>query len=189
MRVWPGKPHPLGALWDGQGTNFALFSEHATGVELQLFDADGDSEPSTRVALTERTDAIWHAYLPEVRPGQLYGYRVEGPYAPEEGHRFNPAKLLVDPCARAIAGPLRWNDAVFGYRVGDPHEDLALDPRGSAGFVPKGVVIDALFPWGDDRPPATPWSRTLIYECHVKGLTARHPDVPEAQRGRYLGLA
>jgi len=188
MRVWPGRPYPLGASWDGQGTNFALFSQHATGVLLCFFDAAGDAEEAARVRLNERTNLVWHAYLPDVRPGCLYGYRVEGPYAPEEGHRFNPAKLLVDPYARAITGPVKWDAGLFGFSVGHRDEDLSCDPRDSAGFVPKCVVVSEGFPWGDDRSPRTPWNRTVIYECHVKGMTERHPDVPEHLRGRYLGL-
>ncbi|HEX6629839.1 MAG TPA: glycogen debranching protein GlgX [Gemmatimonadaceae bacterium] len=189
MRLWPGRPYPLGATWDGEGVNFALFSEHATGVELCLFDGAEDEAEAARVQLTERTNQVWHCYLPDVRPGQLYGYRVHGPYAPREGHRFNPAKLLLDPYARAITGPVRWNDALFGYRMGGPDEDLTPDDRNSAGSMPKCVVVDPTFAWGDDRRPHTPWSRTVIYECHVKGMTMRHPDVPEMLRGSYLGLA
>jgi glycogen operon protein len=189
MRVWPGKPYPLGVVWDGHGTNFALFSQHATGVELCLFAGPRDAEPSHRIRLRERTHSIWHVYLPDVRPGQLYGFRVEGPYQPEKGLRFNPAKLLADPYAKAIAGRVHWSDAVFGHTVGDPGEDLACDPWDSAPFVPKCVVIDETFPWGDDTPLRTPWSRTVIYECHVRGLTMLHPEVPPDLRGTYLGLA
>jgi glycogen operon protein len=189
VRVWPGKPYPLGATWDGEGTNFALFSEHATGVELCLFESERDPVESERVALRERTNMVWHAYLPDVRPGQLYGYRVHGPWEPLAGQRFNPAKLLVDPYARAITSGMRWADALFGYTVGAPDEDLTRDPWDSAPFAPRSVVVDTAFPWGDDRPPRTPWSRTVIYECHVKGMTARHPDVPERLRGTFLGLA
>ncbi|MDJ0865289.1 MAG: glycogen debranching protein GlgX [Myxococcota bacterium] len=190
MRIWPGKPYPLGANWDGHGTNFALFSENATRVELCLFDAPHDAEPSERIELRQRTNLVWHCYLPDLRPGQLYGYQVDGPYKPEEGHRFNRAKLLVDPYAKAISGPVRWSDAVFGYNLGGGEDaDLSLSPWESGGFVPKGLVIDGSFPWGDDQPPRTPWNRTVIYECHVKGLTARHPEIPEHLRGTYLALA
>ncbi len=189
MRSQPGRPHPLGAVWDGEGTNFALFSEHATSVELLLFDADADAEPAETIALRERTRGVWHTRLPDVRPGRLYGYRVHGPHDPERGHRFNPAKLLVDPYARAIGGTLRWSDAVYGHTRGDPREDLSKDPWESAGFVPKAVVVDATFPWDGDRPPRVPWSRTVLYECHVKGMTQLHPDVPPKLRGTYLGLA
>jgi glycogen operon protein len=188
MRAWPGAPAPLGAQWDGEGTNFALFSEHATGVELCLFDGpDGTRE--RRAPLRERTDQVWHAYLPDARPGQLYGYRVYGPYEPERGMRFNPAKLLLDPYARAIAGPVRWSDAISGYVPGHPDQDLAPDGSDSAPGMPKCVVIEPAFTWGGDKPPRTPWNRTVIYECHVKGMTMLHPDVPAGLRGTYLGLA
>jgi len=189
MRIWPGSPHPLGATWDGEGVNFAIFSEHATAVELCLFDTPESAEPSDQVSMPAATDRVWHAYLPDVRPGALYGYRVDGPYAPEEGHRFNPAKLLIDPYAKAVSGTIRWSDELFGYTIGDPAEDLSLDPRDSAGAIPKCVVADPAFTWGDDRAPDTPWNRTVIYECHVRGMTMRHPGVPEHLRGTYLGLA
>ncbi len=188
-RVWPGAPAPLGATWDGEGTNFALFSEHATAVELCLFDSPESARESERIPLRERTAQVWHAYLPDVRPGQLYGYRVHGPYAPHEGHRFNPYKLLLDPYARAISGAIRWSDALYGYTIGDPEQDLAMSSVDSAGGMPKSVVIENAFSWGEDQPPRTPWSRSVIYECHVKGMTMRHPDVPDALRGTYLGLA
>ncbi len=187
MRMWPGTPYPLGATWDGEGVNFAIFSEHAEAVELCLYDSPDTGEESHRFSLRERTDLIWHAYLPDVRPGQLYGYRVHGPYAPQEGHRFNPNKLLIDPYAKAVSGSVDWNDAIFGYRMGD--DDLSFGDTDSAGSVPKSVVIDPAFTWGDDRRPRTPWNRTVIYEAHVKGLTMQHPAVPEEVRGTYLGLA
>jgi len=186
MRVRPGTPYPLGATWDGEGVNFALFSAHATRVELCLFDGDEERE---RIVLPEQDDLVWHARLPEVRPGQLYGYRVHGPYAPAEGQRFNPAKLLIDPYAKAITRPIRWSDALFGYVPGDSAADLSLNPADSAPGMPKCAVIEPAFTWGDDRPPRIPWNRTVIYECHVKGLTLRHPDVPERLRGTYLALA
>ncbi|HEU4629601.1 MAG TPA: glycogen debranching protein GlgX, partial [Gemmatimonadaceae bacterium] len=189
MRVWPGQPYPLGATWDGEGVNFALFSENATGVELCLFDRVGDDTESARIRLTERNDQIWHCYLPDVRPGQLYGYRVHGPYAPREGHRFNPNQLLIDPYAKAISGTITWSNALFAYKVGGPKEDLEMSTSNSAGGVPKCVVVDSAFTWGDDRRPQTPWNRTVIYEAHVKGMTALHPDVDERWRGTYLGLA
>jgi glycogen operon protein len=188
MRVWPGEPTPLGATWDGEGVNFALFSQHATRVELCLFEA-GSPVESQRVVLPERTHHVWHGYLPDLRPGALYGYRVHGPYDPERGHRFNPKKLLLDPYAKAIAGRVEWSDALFGYRIGDRRSDRSLDSRDSAPCVPRSVVIDTAFTWSDDRPPRTPWSRTVLYECHLKGMTARHPGVPEALRGTFLGLA
>ena len=189
MRVWPGEPYPLGATWDGEGVNFALFSENGTGVELCLFDNPGDARESAHIEMKERHDQVWHCYVPGVHPGQLYGYRVHGPYAPEEGKRFNPANLLIDPYAKAISGTIKWSNALFAYRIGSPREDLEIDPENSAGGVPKSVVIDPAFDWGDDRPPRTPWNRTVIYEAHVKGMTIMHPYVPEAHRGKYLGLA
>ncbi len=189
MRVWPGNPYPLGATWDGEGANFAVFSENATAVELCLFDQPLREKETYVIQVRERTHGIWHVYLPEVRPGQLYGYRVHGPYDPEKGQRFNPAKLLIDPYAKAISGPVEWNDALFGYTIGDERGDLAWDARDSAPFVPKSVVVDSSFAWGDDRHPRTPWVQTVIYECHVRGLTIQHPDVPAELRGTYLGMA
>jgi len=189
MRVWPGTPELLGSTWDGEGVNFALFSENAEAVELCLFDAADASKESARIELTEHTHNVWHGYLPDVRPGQLYGYRVHGPYDPEAGHRFNPSKLLIDPYAKAISGRVDWSDAQFGYRIGSPDADLSLNQDDSAAQMPKSVVLDSAFSWGDDRAPRTPWSQTVVYECHVKGMTARHPAVPEGLRGTYLGLA
>jgi glycogen operon protein len=189
LRVWPGKSNPLGAAWDGGGVNFALFSEHATRVELCLFRSATDRTETHSVVLRERTDHVWHGYLPDVRPGQLYGYRVHGPYDPTAGHRFNPNKIVLDPYARAIGRGIGWSDAMFGYRVGDPAEDLSCDDRDNAWCAPLGVVIDSHFRWGDDRHPRTPWHRTLIYETHVKGQTKLHPGVPEPLRGTYSGLA
>ena len=188
MRVWPGQPYPLGAAWDGQGVNFAIFSESATSVELCLFNHQDDAIESDKILLRERTDQVWHCYLPDVRPGQFYGYRVHGPYDPENGNRFNPAKLLIDPYAKAISGAIKWSNALFAYKVGSPREDLEPDPNNSAGDVPKCVVIDPAFTWEDDRPLRVPWNRTVIYECHVKGMTKLHPEVPENLRGTYLGL-
>jgi glycogen operon protein len=171
MRVWP-----------------ALCSAHATGVELCLFDR-ADGTETGRVSLAECTEHVWHAYLPDVRPGQCYGYRVHGPYAPAEGHRFNPAKLVLDPYARAISGTIRWDDTLYGYTMGAHEADLSLDSRDSADHLPKCVVVEPAFTWGDDERPRVPWNRTVIYECHVKGMTIRHPKVPEPLRGTYLGLA
>jgi glycogen operon protein len=178
---WPGRPFPLGATWDGTGTNFSLFSEHAERVDLCLFDGDGEE----RIALSEQTAHNWHARIPGVGPGQRYGYRVHGRWAPGEGHLFNPAKLLVDPYAKAIDGDADTGDP----RVFAADEAGGPDPRDSAPVVPKGVVIDPAFAWGDDRPPETPWHETVIYETHVRGLTMRHPGVPERLRGTYAGLA
>ncbi len=189
MRVWPGVPLPLGATWDGEGVNFSLFSEHAEGVQLLLFDEETSGRASTTINLKEKTDNIWHAYLPDVRPGALYGYRVQGPYEPERGHRFNPNKLLVDPYAKAVSGPIRWNDDLYGYIVGDAREDLSFDTRDSAAAMPKSVVVDPAFTWQDDHAPNTPWNKTFIYEAHVRGMTMQHPAVPEHLRGTYLGLA
>ncbi len=189
MRTRPGNPYPLGATWDGAGVNFALFSENATAVELCLFGGRDGTHEVARVAVGEQTHQVWHIYLPEAGPGQRYGYRVHGPYDPVNGHRFNPAKLLLDPYAKAIDGTIRWSDALFGYQVGHPDADLSRDDRDSARSVPKSVVIDPAFTWGDDRPPRIPWNETIIYEVHVKGFTARHPDVPKALRGTYAGLA
>lgn len=188
MRVWPGRPYPLGATWDGEGVNFAIFSEHATRVELCLFGASSEAHETERIRLAERTNMVWHAYLPDVRPGQLYGYRVHGPYEPSQGHRFNPAKLLIDPYAKAVSGDVKRHDSLLGYKVGDPDADLSLDETDSAPAMPRCVVIDSAFTWADDRPPRTPWSRTIVYECHVKGMTARHSGVEEHLRGTYLGL-
>ena len=189
MNVWPGAPYPLGATWDGSGVNFALFSENATGIELCLFDGPDGNDEVARIPVTEQDDLVWHSYLPEVRPGQRYGYRVHGPYDPENGHRFNPSKLLLDPYAKAIDRTIRWSDALFGYEVGHPEQDLQPDSRDSATWIPKSVVIDPAFTWGDDRPIRTPWSETIIYEVHVKGFTARHPDVRKELRGTYAGLS
>jgi glycogen operon protein len=183
MKTRPGNPYPLGATWDGSGVNFALFSEHAAGVELCLFDGrDGDQEVA-RIAMREQTDQVWHIYLPEARPGQRYGYRVHGPYDPANGHRFNPAKLLLDPYAKAIDGTIRWSDALFGYSIGHLDADLARDGRDSAANTPKSTVIDPAFTWGGDRPPRIPWNETVIYEVHVKGFSLRNPDIPQAPWG------
>jgi isoamylase len=186
--VWPGRPYPLGATWDGEGVNFALFSEHAEGVELCLFDPKGRRQVE-RIELREQTDQVWHCYLPDARPGLLYGYRVRGKYDPANGLRFNPRKLLLDPYAKSVVGALRWSDAHFGYKLGGKREDLAPDDRDDAFGVPKSQVVDAAFSWGDDRAPNTPWNDTVIYELHVKGFTHLHPDVPPRLRGKYAALA
>jgi isoamylase len=187
MKTWPGKPYPLGATWDGAGVNFSVFSEHATGVVLCLFDSEGKRE-TARIPMREQTDRVWHVYLPEARPGQQYGYRVHGPYEPKQGHRFNPAKLLLDPYAKAIAGTIQWSGALFGYTVGHPDADLSRDERDSADGMPKCVVVDPAFSWGQESRPQIPLHRTLIYELHVKGFTARHPEVPPEHRGTFAGL-
>ncbi|MDH5512724.1 MAG: glycogen debranching protein GlgX, partial [Gammaproteobacteria bacterium] len=186
--VWPGRPYPLGATWDGEGVNFALFSEHAEKVELCLFESRGNRE-TARIPLAWQTDLVWHCYLPEARPGQLYGYRVYGPYEPKKGKRFNHNKLLIDPYAKAIEGQVKWSNADFGYRVGHKHEDLSFDRSNNAPGIPKCKVIDPAFTWGGDKPPRTPWHETIIYEMHVKGFTQNHPQVPPALRGTYAGLA
>jgi isoamylase len=186
--VWPGRPYPLGATWDGEGVNFAIFSESAEKVELCLFDRFGRRE-THRIMLREQTDQVWHCYLPEARPGVLYGYRVHGPYEPSKGLRFNRNKLLLDPYAKQIQNGLKWHDSHFGYRVGHRNEDLSFDRRDSAPGMLKGVVVDPAFTWGADRPPHTPWHRTIIYEVHVKGFTIRHPEVPAGLRGTYAALA
>jgi len=187
-RVWPGQPQPLGATWDGKGVNFALFSAHADRVELCFFDRSGMHEEE-RIVLPEYTDEVWHCYLPEVRPGQLYGYRVYGPYDPPAGHRFNPNKLLLDPYARSIAGQLRWSDALFGYRVGGPREDLSFDRRDSARLMPKCRVVETAFTWENDHHPRTSWEETIILELHVRGFTIKHPAVREEERGTFAALA
>jgi isoamylase len=189
MRVQPGQPYPLGATWDGLGVNFALFSEHATGVELCLFDSPDARSESQRIPLREHTDMVWHGYVMDVRPGQLYGYRVHGPYDPNSGHRFNANKIVLDPYAKAMGRTVRWADELFGYRIGDSRDDLSLDERDSAPFAPLAAVADSAFTWGDDTPPRTPWHETLIYELHVKGLTQLHPHVPPTLRGTYAGVA
>src|SRR5215472_7805090 len=186
--VWPGRPYPLGATWDGEGVNFALFSEHAEAVELCLFDQTGRRELH-RVRIKEQTDQVWHCYLPEARPGLIYGYRVFGPYEPEKGLRFNPHKLVIDPYAKQIVGDLKWSDSHFGYRIDHKNTDLSLDRRDSAPGMLKATVIDPAFTWGTDRPPRTPWHKSIIYEMHVRGFTIRHPKVPETLRGTCAGLA
>jgi isoamylase len=180
---WPGHPYPLGAAYDGGGTNFSLFSEMAEGVELCLFDEDGTED---RLRLEEIDAFVWHAYLPSVSPGQRYGYRVHGPWAPERGQRCNPAKLLIDPYAKAIEGGVHWDQACFPYTFGDENSRNDDD---SAAFVPRSIVHNPYFDWGNDRPPDIQLNESVIYEVHVKGFTARHPDIPEAQRGTYSGLA
>jgi isoamylase len=189
VKTWPGRPYPFGATWDGAGVNFALFSEHASRVELCLYSSSESKSPEQTIALPERTNMVWHGYLPDVRPGQLYGYRVHGPHEPQAGHRFNPHKVLLDPYAKAIGRPLEWSDELFGYTIGHPRGDLSMDERDSAPFAPLAEVIDTAFTWGDDRPPRTPWHRTIIYELHVKGFTRLLDEVPEPLRSTYAGLS
>ncbi|MGR4870185.1 glycogen debranching protein GlgX [Variovorax sp. LARHSF232] len=185
--VWPGRAVPLGATWDGQGVNFALFSKHAEKVELCVFDDKGRHERQ-RIVLRERTNDVWHCYLPQARPGMAYGYRVHGRYKPEEGHRFNPHKLLLDPYTNDIVGELRWSDALYSYAVGSKRQDLSFDRRDSAAFMPKSRVLEPAFTWGDDHRPDVPWQDMVIYELHVRGFTMQHPQVPEHLRGTYAAL-
>jgi glycogen operon protein len=181
-------PQPLGATWDGRGTNFAVFSANGEKVELCLFEPQGRRELE-RIQLPERSDDVWHGYVADLLPGQLYGYRVHGPYQPERGHRFNPHKLLLDPYAKRLAGRLIWSDAHFGYRTGSPRSDLSFDRRDNARGVPKAVVLDQAYTFRDDQRPAISWEDTIIYEAHVKGLTQLHGDVPRAWRGSWRGLS
>ncbi len=185
--VWPGQSYPRGAHWDGLGVNFALFTQHAEKVELCLFD-DGGRHERQRIVLRERTDHVWHCYLPQARPGLAYGYRVHGPYKPEEGHRFNPNKLLLDPYAKDMVGQLRWSDALYGYTVGSKREDLSFDRRDSAQMMPKARVLETAFTWADDRSPRIPWQDMVVYELHVRGFTMTHPEVPAALRGTFAAL-
>ncbi len=189
MRIWPGQPYPLGATWDGTGVNIAVFSDNATKVELCLFDSADDERELNRIELPERTYHVFHGYFPDLKPGALYGFRMTGPYDPQQGHRFNSHKLLLDPYARAIGRSLTWDDSLFGYRFGDPSEDRSFDDRDSAAFAPLGLIVDTAFTWGTDHQPRTPWERTLIYEVHVRGFTRLMPAVPEKLRGTYAGLA
>jgi isoamylase len=182
--LWPGRPYPLGATFDGYGTNFSVFSEVAEKVELCIFHTRTREE---RIALPEVTGSVWHGYAPDIAPGTRYGYRVHGPYQPAQGLRCNPNKLLLDPYAKTVVGDLTWDEAIFGYRFGNP--DGPMNTRNSARYVPRSVVTQSFFEWGNDRPPRTPWNETVIYEAHVKGLTMQHPAVPEHQRGTYSGLA
>jgi glycogen operon protein len=186
--IWPGRPYPRGATWDGEGVNFAVYSEHAEKVELCMFDLTGRHELQ-RIELRECTDHVWHCYLPQARPGMAYGLRAHGPYQPDRGHRFNPNKLLLDPYARDLVGPLRWHDALFGYTVGHAKADLSFDRRDSAAYMPKARIHEPAFTWGDDRRPRVPWHDTVIYELHVRGFTMQHPLVPPPLRGTFEALA
>lgn len=188
VQIYPGKPFPLGATWDGEGVNFALYSEHAAGVDLCLFE-EGQETEHTRIPVTEMSHHVWHVYVPGLKPGQHYGYRVHGPYEPWNGHRFNSNKLLIDPYAKALSGDISWNDAVFGYELGHEDQDLSFNAADSAPFMPRSVVIDPSFDWEDDKHPETPYHRTIIYETHVKGFTRLYPGIPENLRGTYAGMA
>ena len=185
--VGAGAPYPLGATWDGRGTNFALFSANATRVDLCLFDRAGKRE-TERITLPEHTENVWHAYLTNVTPGQLYGYRVHGPYEPEAGHRFNPNKLLIDPYSKQLAGQFTWTDAHFGYRTGHKQADLSFDRRDNARNMYKSVVVDLAHTWDHERRPRTPWQDTVFYEAHVKGLTQQREDVPMGFVGKFVVL-
>lgn len=189
IKTFPGKPYPLGATYDDKGVNFALFAENATAVELCLFNSTKDESEISRIPVLEHTHHVWHVYLPDVKPGQLYGYRIHGPFQPEAGHRFNPNKLLIDPYAKAIAGTIAWHDALFGYKIGDEALDLSMEETDSAPFLPKCVVANHEFDWEDDKPLKIPYHKSIIYELHVKGFTKLHPDIPEEIRGTYAGLA
>lgn len=190
LHIRPGKPYPRGATWDGIGVNFALHSAHAEKVELLLFEDAEAAEPSVTFVLPEKTGPMWHGYVVNLRPGQLYGYRVYGPYDPANGHRFNPNKVLLDPYAKAIGRPLRWDDSLFGYDVNDEEKtDLSFSTTDSAPYAPLGAVVEETFAWGNDQSPKIPWEDTIIYETHVKGMTKKHPEVPESLRGTYLGLS
>lgn len=189
VKTYPGNPYPLGATWDGNGVNFAVYADKATGVDLCLFKTPKDEAESARIKMAERSHQVWHIYIPGLKPGQLYGYRVSGTYDPKNGQRFNPSKLLLDPYAKAIAGKIEWSDSLFGYEVGHKEEDLSYSELDSASYLPKCVVIDPKFDWGDDKPPRIPYHQSIIYEMHVRGFTMRHPDIPEAIRGTYAALA
>lgn len=187
LKILPGKSFPQGATWDGNGVNFTLYTENATGVELCLFDAENE-DTEIKLKITERTNLIWHIYIEGICPGQLYGFRVYGPYEPQNGHRFNPHKLLADPYAKAMAGKIDWNDALFGYIIGNKDDDLSYSEVDSAPYVPKSVVIDPAFDWQDDKRPDITYENSIIYEAHVKGLTKLHPGISETIRGTYTAV-
>ena len=189
ITVYPGSPYPLGATWDGNGVNFALYADNASKVELCLFASPSDEVESLKIKLIERSHHVWHAYFPDIQPGQLYGYRVHGNFEPQNGHRYNPNKLLMDPYAKAIAGIIDWNDALFGYEVGSSEEDLSFSETDSAAFIPKCVVVDSNYDWGSDKAPKIPYHKSIIYEAHVKGFTQLHPEIPNEIRGTYAALA
>lgn len=189
IKSYPGSPYPLGATWDGNGVNFALYADKATGVELCLFKSTTDEKEFVKLKMNERSHQVWHIYIPGLKPGQLYGYRVHGAYEPNNGQRFNPHKLLLDPYAKAIAGKIEWSDSLFGYEVGSEEEDLSLSEQDSAAFLPKCVVIDPTFDWESDTPPRIPYHKSIIYEAHVRGFTMLHPDIPKDIRGSYSALA
>jgi isoamylase len=189
MRVWTGAPYPLGATWTGTGVNFAIYSENATGIDLCLFDDVSSNRENLRIRFREKTDHVWHVFLPDAQPGQLYGYRVYGPYAPSQGHRFNASKMVVDPYARAIAGKVIWKPEMFAYPLGNPTEDLKRDYRDNVALIPKCVVIDPAFDWKDDKPLRIPLAESVIYEVHVVGFTKQWDKIPKELRGSYSGVA
>lgn len=189
LAVYPGAPFPLGATWDGEGVNFALYAENATGVDLCLFEAHQPEHEAVNIRVKERTNHVWHVYVPGLNPGQLYGYRVYGPYEPENGHRFNPNKLLIDPYAKAISGTIRWHDSLFSYELGHPDADLSFSETDSAPYIPKAVVVNNNFDWEDVTAPNIPYHHTIIYETHVRGFTMQHPQIPEEIRGTYAALS
>jgi glycogen operon protein len=188
VNVPPGSPYPLGATWDGKGVNFAVYADYATAVELCLFNSTEEQTESAKINMVERSHQIWHIYIPGLQPGQLYGYRVHGPYQPEEGHRFNANKLLIDTYAKAIAGVINWHDSLFGYQMGHEAADLSFSETDSAPYIPKSVVVDNSFDWEGDRPPGIPYHETIIYELHIKGFTKLHPGIPEEIRGTYAAI-
>ncbi|MEA3186468.1 MAG: isoamylase, partial [Chthoniobacter sp.] len=188
FKIWLGHPYPLGATWKNNGVNFAIYSENATGVDLCLFDSPDSPTEQIRIRMTEQSDEVWHVFLPDLKPGQLYGYRVYGPYEPEKGHRFNASKLVMDPYAKAIAGAINWSDEMFGYTIGDEKGDLTRDYRDDAWGIPKSVVVDPSFDWQGDAPPDIPLAESVIYEVHVRGFTKSCPDIPEKLRGTYAAL-
>jgi glycogen operon protein len=189
ITVYPGSPFPLGATWDGKGVNFAIYAENATGAELCLFETKEDKRESAKIRIEERTHHVWHVYIPGLKPGQLYGYRMHGPYEPQNGHRFNPNKFLIDPYAKAISGSLQWHDSLFGYELGHPDAELSFSNMDSAPFMPRSVVIDPTFNWKGDKFPLIPYHKTIIYEVHLKGFTKLHSQIPEKVRGTYSALA
>jgi glycogen operon protein len=186
--IYPGEPFPLGATWDGEGVNFALYAENATAIYICLFRPNEENEYET-IVVKERTNHVWHAYIPGLKPGQLYGYRVDGPYLPGEGQRFNLNKLLIDPYAKALSGTITWHDSLFGYQIGHPDGDLSFSESDSAPFIPRSIVINPNFDWEGDKPPHIPYHQTIIYEAHVKGLTKLHPKIPGKIRGTYAAIA
>lgn len=188
VNITPGSPYPLGATPDDKGVNFAIYADYATGVDLCLFNSPSDTKESQRIKMTERFHQVWHVHVSGIQPGQLYGYRVSGPYAPQEGNRFNENKLLLDPYAKAISGTINWHDSLFGYQIGSPEEDLSFSEADSAPYIPKSVVVDDAFDWEDDQFPKIPYNATIIYEMHVKGFTKTHPDIPEEIRGTYAAI-